>query len=85
MINKVNTKYWKRTHKYGIKLPHSVEEALKIDRKDVRAYAEKYTWPECAAEFIRNLEPYPEPAKTKLWTKLRQLPRRMRRKKKDAA
>ena len=25
------TKYWLKTHKYGIRLPHSVEEALKID------------------------------------------------------
>jgi glycosyltransferase involved in cell wall biosynthesis len=63
----------------------AIQEALKIDRKAVRAYAEKFSWPECAAEFIRNLEPYPEPAKTKLWTKLRQLPRKIRRKKKEAA
>ncbi|ESQ84667.1 GDP-mannose-dependent alpha-mannosyltransferase [Asticcacaulis sp. AC466] len=58
----------------------AIREALKIDRGDVRAYAEKFSWPECAAEFIRNLEPYPEPAKTKLWTRLRQLPRKIRRK-----
>ena len=63
----------------------AIEEALKLDRRAVRAYAEKFTWPECAAEFVRNLEPYPEPAKTKLWTKLRQLPRRIRRKKTNAA
>lgn len=63
----------------------AIEEALQIDRKAVRAYAEKFSWPECAAEFIRNLEPYPEPAKTKLWTKLRQLPRKIRRKKTKAA
>ena len=28
-----SAKYWKRTHKYGIRLPHSVEEALKIDEE----------------------------------------------------
>ena len=57
----------------------AIQEALKIDRKAVRAYAEKFTWPECAAEFVRNLEPYPEPAKTKLWNRLRHLTRRRRK------
>ena len=32
MINKVKKKYWKTTHKFGIKLPHSVEEALQFDK-----------------------------------------------------
>ena len=27
IINKVKSKYWKCTHKYGIRLPHAVEEA----------------------------------------------------------
>ena len=31
IIRKVKSRYWKRTHKFGIYLPHSVEEALKID------------------------------------------------------
>ena len=30
IISKVKSKYWKRTHKYGIELPHSVEEAYAI-------------------------------------------------------
>jgi len=51
----------------------AIQEALKIDRTAVRAYAEKFSWPECAAEFVRNLEPYPEPEKTKLWTRLRRV------------
>ena len=29
----MKSKYWKRTHKYGIRLPHSVEEALRIDEE----------------------------------------------------
>jgi Reverse transcriptase (RNA-dependent DNA polymerase) len=33
IINKVKSKYWKRAHKYGIRLPHSVEEALRIDKE----------------------------------------------------
>lgn len=32
IISKVKSRYWKTTHKYGIKLPHSVEEAYKIDK-----------------------------------------------------
>ena len=32
IISKVKSKYWKTTHMFGIKLPHSVEEALELDR-----------------------------------------------------
>jgi hypothetical protein len=31
LIKKVKTRYWKRTHKFGIELPKSVAEALKVD------------------------------------------------------
>jgi hypothetical protein len=31
MIKKVKSRYWKRTHKYGIELPKSVKEALAVD------------------------------------------------------
>lgn len=33
IIKKVKSRYWKRTHKYGIELPKTVAEALEIDRK----------------------------------------------------
>ena len=33
IITKVKSRYWKTTHKYGVRLPHSVEEALQIDRE----------------------------------------------------
>ena len=32
IISKVKSQYWKTTHKFGIRLPKSIEEALKIDR-----------------------------------------------------
>jgi len=32
-LSKKNTKYWHRTHKYGIELPKTVAEALEIDRR----------------------------------------------------
>lgn len=34
MINKVKKKYWRTTHKFGIKLPKNVAEALKIDNEN---------------------------------------------------
>jgi hypothetical protein len=33
IIAKVKSKYWKRTHKFGVELPHSVEAALRIDER----------------------------------------------------
>ena len=53
--------------------------ADKLDRAVVRAYAEKFSWRACAEEFVRNLEPYPEPQKTRFWRKVRRLAR-LRRK-----
>jgi hypothetical protein len=31
IVGKLKTRYWRTTHKFGVQLPHSVEEALKID------------------------------------------------------
>ena len=31
MISKLKSKYWQRTHKYGIKIPKSVKVAYKLD------------------------------------------------------
>mmetsp|Transcript_34844 Transcript_34844/g.53428 ORF Transcript_34844/g.53428 Transcript_34844/m.53428 type:complete len:92 (-) Transcript_34844:1672-1947(-) len=33
ILSKVKSRYWKTTHKFGIQLPHFVEEALKIDEE----------------------------------------------------
>lgn len=32
IISKVKTKYWSKTHKFGIRMPKSVKEALQIDK-----------------------------------------------------
>ena len=32
-ISKVKSWYWQTTHKFGIRLPHSIEEALEIDEQ----------------------------------------------------
>ena len=33
ILQKVKTKYWSRTHKYGIRIPKSIQEAIEIDRE----------------------------------------------------
>ena len=48
---------------------------LKLDREAVRAFAEQFSWVACAEEFRRNLQPYPEPEKSRFWRRLRRLAR----------
>ena len=53
IINKVKSaKYWKRTHKYGIRLPHSVEEALKLDEESGTDF-----WRKAIEKEMRNVMP----------------------------
>jgi glycosyltransferase involved in cell wall biosynthesis len=59
-------------------------DALKLDRKVVRAYAETFSWRACAEAFVENLQPYPEPEKTRFWRRLRRLAR-VRRRRPEAA
>ena len=54
-------------------------DALKLDRREVRKFAETFSWRACAEDFIRNLQPYPEPEKTRFWRRLRRLARVRRR------
>jgi glycosyltransferase involved in cell wall biosynthesis len=48
---------------------------LELDRAEVRRFAEGFSWRACAEEFVRNLQPYPEPEKTRFWRRLRRLAR----------
>ena len=50
IIKKVKSRYWKRTHKYGIELPHSVKEALEIDRKTGTTF-----WADAIAKEMKNV------------------------------
>ena len=34
IISKIKSKYWQRTHKYGIRIPKSVKEAIKLDNEN---------------------------------------------------
>ncbi len=54
-------------------------DCLEIDRQAVRKFAEGFSWRAAAEQFIANLEPYPEPQKTRLWKRLRRLARFRRR------
>jgi glycosyltransferase involved in cell wall biosynthesis len=54
-------------------------DCLKLDRTAVRAFALTYSWRASSEEFIRNLEPYPEPEKARFWRRLRRLARLRRR------
>jgi hypothetical protein len=49
-MKKSKTKYWHRTHKYGIQLPKSVEEALRIDAKNGTTF-----WREAIEKDMKNV------------------------------
>lgn len=56
IIKKVKARYWERAHKYGIPLPKSVAEALRMDRETgtdfwQRAIEKEMKNVECALEF----------------------------------
>jgi len=59
----------------GEGLKEACLEALSIDRARVRAVALGYSWRACAEEFLRLLQPYPEPEKSRFWRRLRRLAR----------
>jgi len=63
----------------GDDLRTSCLECLEIDRKNVRAYAEKFSWRASAEQFVENLQPYPEPQRGRFWRRLRRIAR-LRRK-----
>ena len=63
----------------GDDLKQACLDCLALDRAAVRQYAMKYSWRASAEEFLRNLQPYPEPEKTRFWKRLRRLARLRRR------
>jgi len=52
IIGKVKSKYWKRTHKYGIELPKSVDEAYRIDERTGTDF-----WAKAIAKEMKNVFP----------------------------
>jgi glycosyltransferase involved in cell wall biosynthesis len=59
-------------------------EALTLKREDARALAEKYSWRACAEDFRRNLEPLPKEGKRRFWTKLADLRKRAKERRRIA-
>ena len=59
-------------------------QCLDLDRSRVRAFAETFSWRACAEDFVKNLQPYPEPEKTRFWRRLRRMAR-VRRRRPEAA
>jgi hypothetical protein len=62
IINKVKSRYWKTTHKFGVRLPHSVQEALQIDEETGTTFWQDAIRKELqkinvAFEFCENLTP----------------------------
>jgi Reverse transcriptase (RNA-dependent DNA polymerase) len=52
MIKKVKSRYWKRTHKYGIELPKSVKEALAVDANSGTTF-----WKDAIEMEMKNVMP----------------------------
>ncbi len=59
-------------------------DALELKREDARALAEKYSWRACAEDFRRNLEPLPKEGKRRFWTKLADLRKRAKERRRIA-
>jgi hypothetical protein len=51
-VCKIKTKYWKRSHKYGIELPKSVRQALSIDARAGTTF-----WRDAIAKEMSNVMP----------------------------
>lgn len=59
-------------------------EALKLNREDARALAERYSWRACAEDFRRNLEPLPKERGRRFWHKLADLRKRAKERRRIA-
>ena len=51
-LAKLKSKYWQRTHKYGIRIPKSVEEALAIDKENGNTL-----WWDAVCKEMKNVRP----------------------------
>ena len=60
IINKVKTKYWRTTHKYGVRLPKSPEEALRFDEEMIRDGGEAFWGPAIKKEMVKAGVAYEE-------------------------
>ena len=63
VISKDKSKYWLRTHKFGIRIPKSVEEAKRLDQENGDSQ-----WWEAICNDMRNLRPLSRCGKRRLST-----------------
>ena len=52
IIAKVKSKYWQQTHKYGIRIPKTVQEALAIDKENGNTL-----WRDAICKEMQNVRP----------------------------
>ena len=52
ILAKVKSKYWVRTHKFGIRIPKSVEEAKRLDRENGNTL-----WWDAIVQEMKNVRP----------------------------
>ena len=52
ILSKIKSKYWQRTHKFGIRIPKSVEQAIAIDKQN----GNSLWWDEICTE-MKNVRP----------------------------
>ena len=50
ILSKIKTKYWQRTHKYGIRLPRTIEEAEQIDIEN-----KNHMWKDAIREEMKEI------------------------------
>jgi hypothetical protein len=50
IISAVNSRYFRRTHKFGIELPNTIEEALHVDKRTNTTY-----WRDAIAKEMKNV------------------------------
>ena len=52
IISKTDSKYWKKTHKYGLCIPHTVKEAIETDKENGDAL-----WWDAILQEMKNVRP----------------------------
>ena len=55
IIAKIKSKYWEKTHKYGIRIPKSVKEAWEIDAENEAAGIEVPKWWDAVMKEMKNV------------------------------
>ena len=53
IISKLKSKYWTHDHKYGVRIPNSVKEAIAIDNSNINTL-----WCEAIVQEMRNVRIY---------------------------